>query len=69
MGLGRQEEQDEEIVMRDATNQSDDLLIRDSDSSQDGGEEQDTVGELSKSVRSTLFDEHLLPTKTSQRAS
>ena len=30
MGLGRQEEQDEEIVMRDATNQSDDLLIRDS---------------------------------------
>ena len=82
--------------MRDATNQSDDLLIRDStvkmdqdaverqepeemsfndidlveeDSSQDGGEEQDTVGELSQSVRSTLFDEHLLPTKTSQRAS
>ena len=39
MGLGRQESQDEEIVMRDATNQSDDLLIRDSTVKTD----QDTV--------------------------
>ena len=40
-----------------------DIDLIEEDSSQDGGEEQDTVGELAQSVRSTLFDEHLLPTK------
>ena len=90
MGWGQAAVNDE-TIMRDGTNQSDDeLLIRDQSIavSQENGllsasdkmtfkdddlvdeessqedEALDTVGGLSNSVRSTLFDDHLLPAKS-----